>query len=171
MSSKKEGRRHNYTETSAIILTVSAQQLLHQIYHHQDPAPARENLWQEAPIPQSSWCEHQSHWERTSASSWESSKMDTTSVPLWPFKSRSGDNSDISSNLQGSRCISDNILYYLNKAGQQGMSHCSKIWSAICLDMDLCPNSCLHGLRNINTEVQQQVLKYKAYKEERKLTQ
>lgn len=63
------------------------------------------------------------------------------------------------------------FLYSLSNAGQQGMSHCGKIWSAICLDMDLCPNSCLHGLRNINTEVQQQVFKNKAYKEERKLTQ
>lgn len=58
---------------------------------------------------------------------------------------------------------------YLSDAGQQGMPHCGKIQSAICLDMDLCPNSCLHGLRNTNREVQHEVLKKKTYKEGKNL--
>lgn len=57
------------------------------------------------------------------------------------------------------------------------MSHCAKIRPVVCLDIDLCLNSCLHGLTNTTREVQQQAFQkkkpgvYRVYKEKRKITQ
>lgn len=41
------------------------------------------------------------------------------------------------------------------------MSHCAKIRPVVCLDIDLCLNSCLHGLTNTTREVQQQAFQKK----------